>query len=720
MRHHQIILGAIIGFLFPLILISNTFSKELKLERDVAIGEEDWEVEADSLIFEKETRIYKAHGKVEIKQRDFFLKADYAQLNMESKELEAWGNVIIGENEDIIECERLVVNLVSKTGKITKARIFLKDQNFHITGKEVEKLGENHYRVRDGSFTTCDGERPAWKFTVKELEIMELSLGGFGIAKGAVPYVKEIPVFYLPFGIFPVRRERQSGFLFPRIGYSEEFGPEIRNAFYWAFAKNMDATFYLDWLGDRGFKEGLEYRYALSKDTKGEARFYFIDDQVKEKNRYSFFIQHEQILPKDFYLKGDVNHISDHEYQRDFDEDLPEIAKIDSRSRQQLRSIVFGGKNWDRFTFIASGIVYDDLTKKSNDETVHKLPQLNFNAYPQSILKYPLFFEIASSYTNFWREKGTSTHRGDFFPKIIYPIRVFDVIKFETELGFRQTFYRIYQDKRNQYSEWESREIFEGGLKTSTEIYRIFDSSELKFLSDIFKVNRWMHTMEPEISYRYSPRVYQENLPVFDDVDRIPYTSEITYGITQRFIGRFDKNPSQVKEYVKLRFFQNYTLGDSYIDLDGRKRSFSNIKGELWLDFSPYINARWDAEYNHHRGDFDIMNFLLNIKDLRGDAFQTQYRFTKGNIKETNFSMRLKITKPLYVFGSIKYNLLEKWRIENIYGAQYEAQCWTLGFTIEDKNRSPDRTQRKEIKYQLYFNLLGIGSVGKKPFLMGL
>jgi hypothetical protein len=73
---------------------------------------------------------------------------------------------------------------------------------------------------------------------------------------------------------------------------------------------------------------------------------------------------------------------------------------------------------------------------------------------------------------------------------------------------------------------------------------------------------------------------------------------------------------------------------------------------------------------------------------------------------------------PLYLYGGIRYNILEKWRVENLYGLEYRAQCWTLGVLIEDKNRSPDGTQEKEVKFQVYFNLLGLGSMGHKPYFM--
>jgi hypothetical protein len=43
-----------------------------------------------------------------------------------------------------------------------------------------------------------------------------------------------------------------------------------------------------------------------------------------------------------------------------------------------------------------------------------------------------------------------------------------------------------------------------------------------------------------------------------------------------------------------------------------------------------------------------------------------------------------------------------------------------LGLAVEDKGRSPDGVQRKELKFHVYLNLLGLGSLGKKPFYMSL
>jgi LPS-assembly protein len=718
MRSHPLLLG----FFFLLFIVTSSLPAQAKVgEVSVTKAEGPVDIEADELTYERETQTYEAHGHVEVSRGDLSLKADHARLNMATKEMVAWGSVLLREGEDVIECQRLEVNLDTRSGRIYQARLFLKEQNFHITGKEMEKLGENHYRIREGALTTCDAERPPWKFTVKELEVREMALGGWGTAKRPIFYFEGIPVLYFPWGAFPVRQERQSGFLLPRVGYSSGEGPRIKNGFYWAFAKNMDATLYFDYLGNRGFKEGLEYRYAFRRETRGQANFNFIADHDLHKNRYSFFIQHEQKFPYDFYLKGDINRVGDHAYFRDFtNEYLPSTSKmaaIDSWSSRQLRSVVFGGKNWDPSSLVAQTAIYDDLTKDSNDATVQKLPQISFYAHPQSLFKMPLFFDLASSYANFWREEGVEAHRGDLFPRISFPARLFNALKFESDVGLRETVYRSENDRTGTFKGWEARHILEAGAQLSTEFYRVYDAGALSMLSDVYKMAKWMHTIEPTVRYAYVPRVDQSHLPVFDEVDQMPYTSQITYGITQRLVGRPEKEgvSSGPYEYAKLMVFQNYSLGDPFTESGGKKRAFSSIQGELWLNFGPYLSAHWDGEFNPYGGSFDIINFAVLAKDRRNDAVQVQYRDTRGTAREVNVDARVKAIGPLYFFGSFYYNLLAGRWVQAVFGAEYQAQCWSVGFSVEDINGTPDGTQKRRQKYYFYVNLLNIGASGREP-----
>ncbi len=722
MRNHWFILS----FFFLLFIVTYSPPTHAKVgEMSVTKAEGPVDIEADELTYERETQTYEAHGQVEVSRGDLSLKADHAQLNMATKEMVAWGNVLLREGEDVIECQRLEVNLDTRSGRIYQAKLFLKEQNFHITGREVEKLGENHYRLRDGSLTTCDAKRPPWKFTVKEIEVKEMALGGWGIAKGPIFYFEDIPVLYFPWGAFPVRQERQSGFLIPLVGYSSSDGPRIKNGFYWAFAKNMDATLYFDYLGTMGFKEGLEYRYAFTQDTRGQVNVNFIDDRDLEKKRYSFFVQHEEKFPYDLYLKGDINRVSDHEYLRDFtDEYQPTTARmaaIDSSSSRELRSVVFGGKNWDHFSLVVQTAVYDDITQTSNNQTVQKLPEIDIYAHPQSLFKTPLFYDVTSSYTNFWRERGVEAQRGDLFPRISFPTRLFNVLKFNSDLGVRGTVYGSANDPTGTIKGWNSRQTFEADTQMSAEFYRVYDAEALSSkLSDVFKVDKWMHTIEPTVSYTYIPPVNQSHLPAFDEVDQIPFTNQITYGVTQRLVGRPEKVgvSSGPFEYAKLLIFQNYSLGHPFTDSSGKNRPFSDIQGELWGNFTPYLSAHLDADFNPYRGSFDELNYAIVAKDRRNDAVHVQYRDTRGTDREINLDARVKTIAPLYFFGSFYYNLLAGTWVQAIFGAEYQAQCWSAGFFVEGINRSPDGTQKKQLKYHFYVNLLNIGSSGREPSYM--
>jgi LPS-assembly protein len=724
MRYRWLILGSFV-ILFIVYYPYTPYAKmaRVKITKDVKMMKEGGpvDIEADNLIYEKDTQLYQAHGNVKVVRGSLSLKADHARLNRETKNLVAWGNVLVIEGEDVVECERLEVNLDTQLGKMYQAKLFLKDQNFHIIGREAEKLGENHYLLREGSFTTCDAERPPWKFTMKELDV---TLKGTGIAKEPVFHLEGIPVLYFPVSYFPLRTERQTGFLMPWASYSSAFGPDMKNAFFWAISKDMDATFYLDSSQKRGFKEGLEYRYAFTKDTKGQANFYFIDDQDVDKNRYAFFVRHEEKFPHDFYLKADINHVSDNSYPRDFVHDLPWGARIDSTSLGQLRSDLFGGKNWDQFSFFAESMVFQDLTQESNAQTVQKLPQLSFYAHPQSLFKTPFFYDVSSTYTNFWREQGLDTHRGDFFPRLSYPTRLFDVLKLEPHVGVRETFYNAYNDPTHQFQGWKSRETVEADLQMSTEFYRVYEGASVSKISNLFKVSKWMHTIEPTLSYSYSPPVNQSSLPFFDDVDRIPYTSQFTYGINQRLVGKPEKEgiTSGPYEYGRLKVFQSYSLGTPLqADSNGnpiKGRNFSNIQAELWWNFNPYLFGQLETEFNPYEGRFDRLNLLLTAKDRRNDAVMVQYRNTRGSIDEINFFTRVKTIAPLYLFGGMRYNILGRWMVDNMVGAEYQAQCWLLGLTIDKRYQSPDGTQISELRYELYFNLLGLGAVGRKSFFM--
>jgi len=189
-------------------------------------------------------------------------------------------------------------------------------------------------------------------------------------------------------------------------------------------------------------------------------------------------------------------------------------------------------------------------------------------------------------------------------------------------------------------------------------------------------------------------------------------------------------------EYAMLKIFQSYSLGDPYVR-DDKKREFSNIQAELTWRFNPYLMVRWDAGFDPNGGGFDKLNTLVRVKDKRNDAFQIEYRYSKnpiaigasdtGNkINTINFHTRVKTIDPLYLYGGIRYNFEDRSNVENIYGLEYQAQCWAFGFFFEDKRvgvtvdeKNGPLVLKRDTGFLIYVNLLGLGSLGSRPKFMG-
>jgi LPS-assembly protein len=679
-------------------------------------------IRCDTLSYDREKGVFVATGRVEITRGTVTLEAERVELNEVTNDAVATGNVVLTEQGDRLTCDRLELNLRTQMGVITNGTLFTRKGNFYITGEKAERLAERTYRVYGASFTTCDITSPDWKFTAKRLD---LTLEGYAVVRGPIFYIKGVPVLYVPVGIFPVKRDRQTGFLIPKFGYSSKYGPEVFTAFYWAIAKNMDATFYLDRLGDhrgRGWNEGIEFRYALRRDTDGELTFNFCDDQVADDERWGLFFKHRGGIWRDFYAKADVAVVSDDAYVVDFDEYIPGETLLDARTLSQLESTVFGGRNWARFNLLGEVSVIDNLTVEDHRRTLQRVPTLQFVALKQDLPRTPLYFGLETDYTRFWRREGIRGQRLDLHPKLSLPLLLLKAIRVEPEAGFRETLYLPSNGPRNPYTgerildEFESREIPDFTVTTSTILSRVYEAKWWNF-------ERFKHQIEPEISYTYIPRVGQNDLPMFNELDRIDYTNAVTYGLTTTASGKMRQiaGGSTVRELLRFTVFQSYSFGEPFWrETSGRGRYFSDIEAKLWLNPSQYINVRGDLQYNPYKHYLDGVNVSAALSDRRGDSLGLEYSYSRDEVENINVNLTLKILDSLDLFSTYSYNIFEKRRIFSVYGVDFRAKCWGIRCYLEDTKESPltiregvpTRLVEDEIKFRIEVTLTGLGSVG--------
>ena len=684
-------------------------------------------MEADKLTYDQQGGFITLEGTVRILYQNSSLQADKVLFYDKTRDVIAEGGVVLIEGEDILRCDRLEFNIDTKKGTVYQGRLFLKKKNFHITGSKAEKLGEQEYRVYDATLTSCNARVPDWKFSAKRLDV-EIE----GYAEGWWPgfQVKDIPVLYFPWAIFPVKRERQSGFLFPGFGTSSKWGPEINIPFYWVIAPNQDATFYLERIGDargRGFKEGAEYRYAWSRRAQGQIKGFYIWDETEDRSRWSIFADHDQTFPGRYYIKADVNWVSDKDYPVDFDEDIPVTVLIDAISMRHLESTLILGKDWEWGALGTEFSYFRDLepdprddTFDSNRATMQRLPQTTFFLYQDQFLNTPLFYEMETEGTHFWREalppySVPPDHilrggRIDLQPRLSIPLKPFDMVRFEPWAGYRETIY-FPNDPMGRYEEVTNRELYDAGASLGTTISRVFPLKA-------GKVQGLKHIIEPEVVYQYLPRVYQWDNPFFDEKDRISQFNGFRWVLTNYVIGKEVDADGEVTypEYLYLKLQQGYDFSphryyyDENNNLEGEREHLSNLIAEGRVSPFPCLSGTMDLEYNPHQQRLDVFNAGVAVKDKRGDHLDVEYRFTdRYQVESINAYLTVRVIDPLDFYFAYRHDLRDETRIETVYGLDFRQQCWEVSLRVHDINRSPDGRRDDDIKVRIYVTLTGIG-----------
>lgn len=721
-----LILGSLAN-LHPAVAQNLEQEKEGILKDDTRLP---WVLEAEELTYDRQLDQYIARGNVQIVKADKKLTTDYIRYNHKTGHAFARGNVVLTVGQDILTGSQLDIDLENQVGWIENAYLFLKENNFHITGNKIEKTGDKTYRIDSATFTTCDGPAPSWKISGKDVQINE---DGSGTAKHTVLRAGKVPVLYSPYFYYPARKDRQTGFLMPEFGESGRNGYLYNQPFYWAISESADATFYANYMSIRGIKPGAEFRYVLNERSQGT----FMLDGFKDKktdeggqssedygyrdageevlrtneSRYWFRMSHHQAAPLGFFTKLDLDIASDQDYLRDFQEghmgyeDSNEYfqkafhRQLDDYNDPVRTNRLNLNRLWPKFSFNFEPRWNDDTRRDINtSETLQRLPFMSFDGEKQKILTSPLYFDLASQYDYFWRDSGTRGQRLDVHPRFYIPFYIKKFATVEPSIGLRETSYRL--DKHNfegqpDNKQWSHRELFDTRMELSSEIERVFDLKGRLF-------ERIKHRIRPQITHEFIPDSKQGDLPRFDTIDQIDKTNKINYALINTLTSKSktraaqkagsqlpdnrDKEPQNGVDYAYNDFFR-LEVANGY-DFERSKRPVLPISARL--DFSPgkYIHLYGDAQYSVYENEFLSHNIGGSLWDNRGDMLYVDYRYEK-NAEETKVTedsqsisgkIKLQLTDSLSVSGENQYNFETDQRIQTAGGFTYTAQCWSFDF----------------------------------------
>lgn len=649
------------------------------------------QIKADTIGYDKNSDSYNASGKVRIDWSGIILFADTVSLRQQENLAVAEGNVLFIKEENTLQGSQATMDLATQLGEIQDATLFVKTGNFRLTGKKLQKTGDDDYRIENGTFTTCDGEVPSWKFKAAELDV---SKNDYAVGKHAVFYIKDIPVLYFPYIIYPVLEERQSGLMIPRTGLSSKKGYYLEIPYYLVISPSQEATFYLDIQSKRGAGLGANYQYLMSSGGHGEAQAYLIYDTTKNKMRGNLLQSHQQSFSPTLFFSSKIELTLDREFYQDFGEATGEY------NRQYLESSAFITKHWEKYSLTTELRYTENLVAENNKATLQELPIITFSGLKQQLFDTPLYVSMDATFTNYSRQEGLQGQRISLHPMLSFYSAAIPGIESAAWVGYLQRFYNTY-DGDLAPGESDSG-IPDVGASISSTLTRVYDL-------DWGNLQRVRHTMIPEISYSYLPLKNQENLPFFDFTDRQVAQNMVSYSLTNYLTGKYPSpdSPASYRDLGYLRISQGYEFSGTRRDvltLVDDQHPFTDIRVEAKVNATERLAFLLDSRFNPYQTHFSTTNVAADISDSEGNAARLGYRFSRDEVRYLEGRFTVSYLEPFIFHYLTRYSFDTEDFLESYYALEFKQQCWGVNFSYRE--RPGDR------RFLISFTLSGIGSFG--------
>ncbi len=232
-------------------------------------------------------------------------------------------------------------------------------------------------------------------------------------------------MIWLPWMRYPVKTERETGFLLPEFSVSGRSGARIGFPFFWAARPNVNVTLTPTYLFERGFKPSVDVEYVFGERSYGNFYGTIIDDQDIEPNTFDTpFDQlrwatewiHDHHLPRGWRAKVDATLFSDNVFPFDFYEfrNYKHERYVQSRAFLEKR---FGPVQ--RYGFNGGVWWADDLQNPDNQDRdeflLQRLPSLQLSGMPQPLPGFARRLQASFDvdYTHFYSRKKAE----DVYPR---------------------------------------------------------------------------------------------------------------------------------------------------------------------------------------------------------------------------------------------------------------------------------------------------------------
>lgn len=522
-------------------------------------------ITAENLYRDLEKDLVQISGNVQIIYQNQHFSADFVEINLKKKHAYFRGHVNIQTIEYNVGGDEISLDYYSNQALIVNG--YVQSNNITFKGKLIEQRGPTTFFIADADFTTCTNCPSTWSFQGSQIRA---ELGGYAFLKNTFLKVSDVPIFWLPYLVLPLKNERQSGFLFPEFGYIRNRGLFFSESFFWAISRSQDLTFTLKNYELGGLKELVEYRYALSDFSGGQLNVAHFNDTVFSADyaktgqipegttfrRWAIQGYSQQEINDVAQARVKINQISDLQYPKDFYEEFKTYAEGGLENRLNISAHSHHALGQLDSIYYKHLLESDPL--QSNSSAVHTLPELKFDITTTQIADSAVYFRFNAQYDNFYRKNKwddistldnqkyvtnitnnpacahnattgcTSVYDGTFNQgndilrtgqRVFYKASLLtqsftpvDYLNISPEVSYNEAHY-FFSEGDERYN---SRRYAQIDINSRSRMYRIYESDN--------QDAKYKHELIPELSYTYIPFVEQDAHPFFGNIENGEYS----------------------------------------------------------------------------------------------------------------------------------------------------------------------------------------------------
>lgn len=714
-------------------------------------------VEADTLEMEEGGRKVRASGDVAVEWNTTKLRAAQLVVDQRERRVEANGDVAYESDELRVHADRAVLDVDDEIGFLDKADMQLQGQTGRFGGSRLEKMQGRRVLLDDGYFTTCEtdlGHAPDWELRGKHLDVR---FDDYARMKNARLEVRGVPVFYVPYLVFPTKQTRQSGLLPFTLGTSSNRGFMFSLPGYWAIDKHSDVT--MTAVIETSARIGVDglYRYAPSKKRWGELRAGYYNEEVRgvakpdtpavgiPNDRGYAEWTHREYGSK-WVGYSDIQWVGDERFFREV-VDVDGTAPLRAyRRSQRYTSSSVGAFGFSGFTSggVSStayqdliGEIIDDGDTTTSDPVLRNTLQKPLNGWVRTDGGVgPVAYAFDSSLATFARDKGADGSRLDMASTFDLPVLSSGPVKAVAWARGRGTAYvmtdrdMLDEDEQlvSRVDEFPLRGVFEGGFDARTKFARDYSLTDSPSWSGLY------HTLEPFVAMRYANRSSGDEIPLFDRIEGIDGRDVATYGVDSTFLMRRlpggKSRGSGLFELGRLSVSQSYNLTRKVLD-----DHFSDIDVAGFIQPMEKLALRTLASYNVGANQIRGANASISWEMgpigpiLRGPRSRVaaSYRYVRSDsantvLQSTEMLARLSFTRNLSLGLKGLYDIIGNTFVERAVGMTFTSSCdcWSVGVgVVQLVNPSVsfggnERGNPEELQVRLALELFGLGGFGSR------